>query len=177
MFSAVFVDKRLTAAILVIWIVIVLVVFACLGVLNSDFFHFGPSPHLHFMALPIDTFNKWLFLAVYCCVDTLVKSMGHDSVTLWLSNTIADPRCKTLPYRQPVCLLVMEIYFAYVHISGMFKFFLSLAQVDFVLISGLSDMTMKIFSYSAYMKDKQVIDTVEEFQDEQALIGNSVEKV
>lgn len=71
----------------------------------------------------------------------------------------------------------MEIYFAYVHISGMFKFFLSLAQVDFVLISGLSDMTMKIFSYSAYMKDKQFIDTVEEFQDEQALIGNSVEKV
>ena len=155
--SSLFTDKRLTAVILLIWLSIVLVVFSCLGVLQSHFFRFGPSPSLHFMTIPIDTMEEWLLLALYCCVDTLVKSFGHDSIVPWLTHTISDPKCKTLPYRRTVCLLIMEVYFCYVHISSMFKFFLSLAQVDFVLINALSDMAMKILSYSSFMHDKTVV--------------------
>jgi hypothetical protein len=109
------------------------------------------------MTIPIDTMEEWLLLALYCCVDTLVKSFGHDSIVPWLTHTISDPKCKTLPYRRTVCLLIMEVYFCYVHISSMFKFFLSLAQVDFVLINALSDMAMKILSYSSFMHDKTVV--------------------
>ena len=53
-----------------------------------------------------------------------------------------------------MCLLVMETYFAYVHFSYIFKFFLSLTQFDFVLIAALSDMLMKVYSYSSYMEQK-----------------------
>lgn len=155
MLSTLFFDKRLTALALLIWLSIVLVVFSCLGVLHSQFFRIGPSPSLHFMSIPIDTVEEWLLLAVYCCIDTLVKTFGHDSIVPWLTHTISDPKCKTLPYRRSVCLLVMEVYFCYVHFSSMFKFFLSLAQVDFVLINAISDMTMKIFSYSSFMRDKK----------------------
>jgi hypothetical protein len=52
----------------------------------------------------------------------------------------------------------------------MFKFFLSLAQVDFVLISALSDLTMKIFSYGSFMKDKTHL---EPDHDSQALIDEA----
>jgi hypothetical protein len=58
-----------------------------------------------------------------------------------------------------------------VHVSSMFKFFLSLAQVDFVLITALSDMFMKIFSYSSYMRDKTHEDAD---PDSQALIDMKV---
>jgi hypothetical protein len=109
------------------------------------------------MTIPIDTMQEWLLLALYCCVDTLVKSFGHDSIVPWLTHTIADPKCKTLPYRRTMCLLIMEVYYCYVHISSMFKFFLSLAQVDFVLINAFSDMAMKIFSYSSFMSGKTII--------------------
>jgi hypothetical protein len=157
MLSLLFTDKRLTAVVISIWLLIVLVVFSCLGVLQSQFFRFGPSPSLHFMTIPIDTMQEWLLLALYCCVDTLVKSFGHDSIVPWLTHTIADPKCKTLPYRRTMCLLIMEVYYCYVHISSMFKFFLSLAQVDFVLINAFSDMAMKIFSYSSFMSGKTII--------------------
>ena len=169
MLSTFFADKRLTAVILLAWLLIVLTVFSCLGVLHSQFFRFGPSPSLHFMTIPIDTMEEWLLLALYCCIDTLVKTFGHDSIVPWLTHTISDPKCKTLPYRRSVCLLVMEVYFCYVHVSSMFKFFLSLAQVDFVLINALSDMGMKIFSYSSFMKDKMHGGT--EATDSQALIN------
>lgn len=165
--SSLFFDKRLTAFVLVLWLSVVLSVFACLGVFSSRFFRFGPSPSLHFMSIPIDTVEEWLFLALYCCVDTLFKTFGHDSIVPWLTHTISDPKCKTLPYRRSVCLIVMEVYFGYVHVSSMFKFFLSLAQVDFVLINALSDLSMKIFSYSSYMRDKTHVDTD---PDSQALI-------
>jgi hypothetical protein len=154
MISEMFLDKRLTAVVLLVWLLIVLVVFSCLGVLHSQFFRFGPSPSLHFMTIPIDTMEEWLLLALYCCVDTLVKTFGHDAVVPWLTHTISDPKVKSLPYSRSVCLLVMEVYYGYVHVSFMFKFFLSLAQVDFVLINALSDMAMKIFSYSSFMRDK-----------------------
>lgn len=154
MFSTLFMDKRFTAAVLLVWLSIVLISFSCLGVLHSQFFRFGPSPSLHFMTIPIDTMEEWLLLVLYCCIDTLVKTFGHDSIVPWLTHTISDPKCKTLPYKRSTCLLVMEVYFCYVHVSSMFKFFLSLAQVDFVLINALSDMAMKIFSYSSFMRDK-----------------------
>ena len=171
MLSSLFTDKRLTAVVLSVWLSIVLTVFACLGVLHSQFFRFGPSPSLHFMTIAIDTMEEWLLLALYCCVDTLVKTFGHDSIVPWLTHTVSDPKCKMLPYRRWVCLMVMEVYFCYVHVSSMFKFFLSLAQVDFVLINALSDMAMKVFSYSSYMHDKKF---TEKNSDSQALMMDEI---
>lgn len=155
--SFLFNDKRCTAVVIMVWLVLLIVIFFSLGVLHSNFFRFGPSPSLHFMTIAIDTPEEWTMLAVYCCVDTLVKTFGHDSIVPWLTHTLADPKCRTIPYRRSTCLAVMEVYFAYVHISGMFKFFLSLAQFDFVLINMLSDMSMKIYSYSSYMESKAYI--------------------
>ena len=160
-------DKRLTALILVIWSLVMLVIFFSLGVLHSNFFRFGPSPKLLFMSIAVDTTEKWALLACYCGVDTLVKSFGHDSVVVWLTHTLTDPKTKTLPYSKPTCLLVMEIYYGYVHLSYVFKFFLSLSQFDFVLIAAISDMAMKVYSYSSYMAPKSYRPLE---QDSQALI-------
>ncbi len=158
-------DKRFTAAALLVWLILIVVIFFSLGVLQSSFFRFGPSKSLHFMTIAIDTQEEWAMLAVYCCVDTLVKTFGHDSIVPWLTHTLSDPKCRVLPYRRSVCLVVMEVYFAYVHISGMFKFFLSLTQFDFVLINMLADMSMKIYSYSSYMESKVYIFPTTELPD------------
>jgi hypothetical protein len=152
--SFIFNDKRFTALVLMVWLVLIVVIFSSLGVLHSNFFRFGPSSSLHFMTIAIDTKEEWTMLAVYCFVDTLVKTFGHDSIVPWLTHTLSDPKCRTLPYRRSVCLAVMEVYFAYVHVSGIFKFFLSLTQFDFVMINMLADMSMKIYSYSSYMETK-----------------------
>ena len=65
----------------------------------------------------------------------------------------------------------MELYFAYVHFSYIFKFFLSLTQFDFVLIASLSDMAMKVYSYSSYMEHKtHAVRSEGEVADAQALM-------
>ena len=169
--SFMFNDKRFTALVLLVWLILIIVIFFSLGVLHSDFFRFGPSKSLHFMTIAIDTAEEWTMLALYCFVDTLIKTFGHDSIVPWLTHTLSDPKCRALPYRRSVCLMVMEVYFAYVHVSGMFKFFLSLTQFDFVLINMLADMSMKIYSYSSYMESKSYIPApVSRDQDTQALM-------
>ena len=152
--SILFNDKRLTSLILVVWSIVMFSIFFSLGVFQSNFFRFGPSNSLKFMTIVIDTTEEWALLAVYCCLDTLVKSFGHDAMVPWLNHTLSDPKSKTLPYSRGMCLLDMETYFAYVHFSYIFKFFLSLTQFDFVLIAALSDMLMKVYSYSSYMEQK-----------------------
>ena len=147
-------DKRLTALIMGVWCAMVLVIFFSLGVLHSNFFRFGPSENLHFMTVAMDTWGEWFILSLYCCVDTLIKSFGHDATIPWATTTIVDPKSKTLPYSKLTCILIIETFYGYVHLSYIFKFFLSFTQFDFVLISTMSDMLMKIYSYSSYMADK-----------------------
>ena len=147
----VFNDKRWTAAIILVWSAVVLVVFFSMGVLHSSFFRFGPSESLKFMGIQIDTYQEWALLMIYCATDTLIKSFSHDAIVPWLMNTLADPKCKDLPYSKATCMAVTEIYFCYVHFSHVIRVFLSLTQLDFVMIAALADMGMKIWSYSNYM--------------------------
>jgi hypothetical protein len=175
--SFLFNDKRYTGLVLMVWLVLILVIFSSLGVLQSSFFRFGPSNSLHFMTISIDTMEEWVILAMYCFVDTLVKTFGHDSIIPWLNHTLSDPKCKVLPYSRPMCLMVMEVYFAYVHVSGIFKFFLSLTQFDFVLINMIADMTMKIYSYSSYMECKTYVHAVTSESDTQMLMVSTVNEI
>ena len=152
--ACVFRDKRITSGILLVWLGVIFVVFSSMGVLQSSFFRFGPDAKLHFMSVNIRTWRDWSLLASYCCVDTLIKSFGHDSIVPWMTTALADGKCKTLPYPKATCLLIVETYYAYLHFSHVFKFFLSFTQFDFVLIAALSDLIMKVYSYSAYMEHK-----------------------
>ena len=146
-----FYDKRCTAAIIVVWSIGVVIIFSSLGVLQSSFFRFGPSPTLHFMTVQIDTFQEWSLLMIYCVCDTLVKSFSHDALVPFFTTVLADSKCKDLPYSKATCLFIVEIYYLFVHCSYVFKFFLSLSQIDFILAAALADMGMKIYSYSRYM--------------------------
>ena len=153
-FSIVFNDKRWTAGFLCVWLCVILVLFADMGVLNSSFFSVGPSETLRFMSVSIDTGAKWALLAGFCLIDTMIKTFGHDSIIIWSIHTLCDPKCSELPYPRWVCMLIMEIYHLYVHVSGVFKFFISLSQIDFVVIISIADLMMKGATYSSYMHKK-----------------------
>jgi hypothetical protein len=153
-FSTIFNDKRFTACLLCVWLGVILVLFADMGVLSSNFFSIGPSKTLRFMSVSIDTTQKWLMLAAFCLIDTMIKTFGHDSIIIWSVHTLCDPKCSALPYPRWMCLMIMELYYLYVHVSGVFKFFISLSQIDFVIIMSASDLVMKGFTYSSYMHGK-----------------------
>lgn len=153
--SFIFDDKRWTASLLGVWMVIILVIFSVMGVFKSTFFNIGPSKTLHFMSVNVDTWGEWWLLATFCFVDSMVKTLGHDSIVIWSIHTLCDPKCVELPYQKWVCLSIVEMYYVYIYVSGVFKFFISLSQIDFVVINHLSDLLMKAYTYSAYIREKK----------------------
>lgn len=168
--SVMFTDKRVTCVVLLAWLFTIFGIFFSLGVLHSSFFRFGPSAKLHFMTVNVDTWGEWCLLSLYCCVDTMIKSFGHDSLVPWFTTMLADAKSKSVPYSKGTCLLIVEVYYMYVHFSYIFKFFLSFTQFDFVLIAAVSDMAMKVYSYTAYMQGKVHATAV---PDEQGLLHSA----
>lgn len=155
MFSAVFNDKRIVAAIFLAWGCIVMIMFACFGVFHSHFVHFGPSEHIKFLELKIDTWPKWAMVAIFGILDSAIWEFAHEAIHPWQMNSVLDPKAETLPYSKTTCLLVIESYYLHGVMVGPFSFFISLTQFDLVIIKGIASMLMRTYSHYQYIKDKK----------------------
>ncbi len=54
----IFDDKRLAVTVLMGWLTVVMTVFKDIGLLDTSFMAFGPSPTAKFMGVVLDTWNK-----------------------------------------------------------------------------------------------------------------------
>ena len=125
----VFDDKRLTVCLLMLWLIIVVVVFKDIGLLDTKFMTFGPSQNTVFMGVTLDTWYKWYMVAAFTFINTSINDFMSDAISPWILNTITDHKTRFIPYPKWVCLLIMELYYGYVHVAGVFKFFISLSQI------------------------------------------------
>jgi hypothetical protein len=155
MLSKIFEDKRLVASFFVAWGCIVLTMFAYSGVLNSSFVKFGPSPTLKFLDYKIDSWSKWFCVASFGMIDSAIWQFAFEAIHPWEINTILDPKCKTIPYSKTTCLLILETYYLHGVILGPFVFWISLTQIDFVLLKGMAIMLMRLYSHYQYIKNKE----------------------
>jgi hypothetical protein len=154
MLALIFEEKRIVAVIFLLWTCFVLSIFAYSGVLNSVFVKFGPSPELKFLDYRIDTWTKWFCVATFSTVDSAIWQFAFEALHPWEINTVLDPKCKTLPYSKTVCILILESYYVHGVLIGPFSFWISLTQLDFVLLKGMAIMVMRIYSQYQYIKDK-----------------------
>lgn len=155
MLSSLFQDKRLVAAMFLAWGAVVLTMFATAGVFESKFVSFGPSDHIKFLEMKIDTWPKWAFVAAFGILDSAIWELAHEAITPWAINSVLDPKCSVLPYSKRTCLLVIESYYLHGMLVGPFVFWISLTQLDLVLLKGLATMLMRVYSHYQYIKHKE----------------------
>jgi hypothetical protein len=141
-------------AVLMLWLTVVMTVFKDIGLLDTSFMQFGPCDTAKFMGVVLDTWYKWSMVAGFTLVNTSINDFMSDALSPWILNTITDHKTRFIPYRKLVCLSITQIWSAYCNIMSVFAIFLAMSQIDFVLISTVSDMAMKVYSYSSYMADK-----------------------
>lgn len=156
MLSQIFHDKRQIALLFFSWGCFVMLMFACTGVLKSNFVRFGPSEHVKFLDYTIDTWSKWMFVNVFNVIDSGMWELAHEAIHPWEMNTVLDPKCKSLPYSKLTCILVLESYYMHKVIIGPFSFWMSLTQIDFVFIKGITMMLMRTYSHLQYIANKDV---------------------
>lgn len=150
----IFDDKRICVFLLVCWLCTVVTVLFEIGVLNSHFFHFGPSDETIFMGTPINTWYRYSLVAAFTFLNTAVNDFFSDALSPWFLNVVMDFKTKYIPYSKPVCILLIQTYSVYCNLVGVLTIFLSLSQIDFVLIRCLADVGMSIYTNLRFLRNK-----------------------
>ena len=151
----VFDDKRLAVALLMLWMCLVVGIFKDIGLLDSKFMTFGPSPGTVFMGVTLDTWYKWNAVAIFTLINTLVNDFMSDALSPWILNTITDHKTRYIPYPKAVCLMITQCWAIYCNIMGVFGLFLAMTQIDFVLIRMSADLTVNIYTNLKFMRNKE----------------------
>lgn len=149
-------DKRASVILLMVWVVLTAAFFAKLGILQSEFMTFGPSAHTRFMGAVLDTWIKWMFVAIFSFVNTLVHEFTTDALQPWIQNTIQDHKTKWLPYSKTTCHFIMLTYTVYTHVTMVFSIFLYMSQIDFLALRLLADMLVTCYSTHLFTSTKYV---------------------
>ena len=156
MLGKLFEDRQLCALCFFLWGFGVVAMLVAAGVTRSKFVSFGPSDHTHFLDFKIDTWFKWRLVASFTALDSTAWELAHDTIMPWAMNTLCDEKCNVLPYSRGTCILIVESYHLHGMVLGAFGFFISLTQLDLVLIKGLAHMVVRVWCNWQYMKGKIV---------------------
>jgi len=151
----IFDDKRLAVGVLMLWLAVVVTVFKDIGLLDTTFMQFGPSPTAKFMGVVLDTWYKWGMVALFTLVNTSVNDFMSDAISPWIINTITDHKSKFIPYPKYVCLGISQLWAVYCNLMSVFGMFLAMTQIDFVLIRMLADLTVNTYTNLKFMRHKE----------------------
>jgi hypothetical protein len=151
----VFDDKRVAVSVLMVWLIIVMTVFKDIGLLDTSFMQFGPSPTAKFMGVVLDTWYKWGMVASFTLVNTAINDFMSDAISPWILNTITDHKSKFIPYPKHMCLAIAQLWSIYCNLMSVFGMFLAMTQIDFVLIRMLADLTVNTYTNLKFMRFKE----------------------
>ena len=151
----VFDDKRVAVVVLMLWLTIVMTIFKDIGLLDTSFMQFGPSPTAKFMGVILDTWYKWGMVAVFTLCNTAMNDFMSDAISPWIINTITDHKTRFIPYPKIICLGIAQMWAIYCNLMSVFGMFLAMTQIDFVLIRMLADLSVNTYTNMKFMRGKE----------------------
>ena len=151
-----FEDKRLSAALLMVWLSVVLYTFSHLGLFKTQFMSLGPSEQTYFMGVVLDTWGKWTLVAMFTFISTTINDFVGDSLVPFITNTIQDHKNHYLPYSKFTCWSITQTLSVYSCTMSIFSIYLLMSQLDFMLIRMLADSVVNIYTMHRFMRNKKV---------------------
>jgi hypothetical protein len=152
--DSVFEDKRIASVLLITWLCTVVAVFKQLGMFDSAYMNFGPSPKTVFMTVVLDTWYRWGLVAWFTFINTCMNDFFSDAISPWLLNTVIDHKARYLNYPKLVCLLISQVWSVYCAVMGVLGLMVALSQIDFVLIRLLADLVVNTYTNLKFMQGK-----------------------
>ena len=155
--DAIFDDKRVLAVLIAGWTTAICVIFVCIMIDDeSPFLSFGPNAQTVLFGFKLDTWTKWVCVALYTFVSTCIADFTSDSVGPWITNTIQDHKNMYLPYSKWTCVCIVQTFSMYAIIMGTIHLFVALSQIDFMLMRMFADLLVNYYTTKRFMQFKQV---------------------
>jgi hypothetical protein len=136
------VDKLRLMLLLLLWLAGTMATYGWLGVFGSEYFRVGPSPTLEFLGTPIDSWHKWAVLVLFRAASPVFEVATMDMVGPWMLTRLQDEDKLDLPYPKWKCSLIVQLYFLYGNVNGVFALFLTLTQADIAAVEIISHVVV-----------------------------------
>lgn len=147
-------DKRLAVSVLMLWLCVVVLTFKHLGMLESKYMSFGPSPSTFYMGMVLDSWYKWGLVAGFTFINTCMNDFFSDSISPWILNTITDHKTRWIPYPKLVCLMISQAWAFYCNVMSVLGMMVALSQIDFVIIRTGADLLVNTYTNLKFMRNK-----------------------
>lgn len=158
-------------SVLTIWFSICVFVFGYfLDFFSSDYFRFGPSDDLIILgiSIQINTWQKYILLALYQFIDPFISVSTGDLIYPWINSSVMNPDKKELSVPKSHAWLIVNYTWTINLFKGLFSLGVSMSQIDFFIISGLSIIISGAITSYICVKEKIVqLDNVQQ--------GNEIE--
>jgi hypothetical protein len=151
----VFDDQRLMVASIWVWLVVVLVIFSQMGLFQSDFVRFGPSPTTIYVGITLDTWQKWSAVAIFSAVSSFMNDMANESLEPFFLCVIRDVKGRYVPFSKLTCVVLTQAWTMYASVMSLFALYTYFSQVDFVLIKLLVGLMVNMYSTMRYLRNKK----------------------
>jgi len=156
--------KRITLAIILVGLTLIadLIVLWSIGVFDTSAFRWGPSETLLFFEIPINTYPRYMGLAVYTILNAIVMSRSLIIVSTWLIADIQNPLRRTIDMDPKFVYLVVFIWGLYLDQYGVVGVHLQFTQIDLWLCLWCTNMITTIVTVRGAMEGKmRVYDVVD----------------
>ena len=148
-------DQRVVAAGLAVWTLLCVAVFLQIMIANgSAFLAMGPNSKTRLFNVPLDTWPKWWCVAVYTFVSTCIAAFASDSVATFIINTMQDHKTRYILFAKTTCLVIIQVWTTYAVIMGTISLFVTLTQIDFLIIRLIADLIINFMTTAYFLNDK-----------------------
>lgn len=151
-----FTDQRKAVVLVYGWLGVTFVIFSQIGMANSTFVKCGPSSTavLANTSIVIDTWTKWILLACFNLISTIITVFVQESMFPWITHVIQDRTVTQLPYPKSICMLIVIAFYLYQNIIWVLGLFMMFIQIDFLVIRFTADIFTSIYTTHNYLKHK-----------------------
>ena len=147
--------EKLISRIIMIWMLIIVITISSLynhmNETGLNFYRVGPHDNFIVIGIKINTPYKYIFVILYCFINSLLRNTVHNILKPWLINSVQDlnvikpKQIKCFAYEVTYVVTIYNWVDWYVYMN------LLLAQIDMIITETLADMIMSGFVTHYYL--------------------------
>jgi amino acid permease len=140
------------ARLLFMWMVGVSACIATAVPQGSTFFRFGPHADFVVLGIRIDTGGRYAALALYCFVNSMLRTVHHNVVSTWIINNVQDEARDKSQLRHAIVYEIVAASTMYAWWDWVVYIFILLSQIDMVLIEVVAELSMAFITTLAFLQ-------------------------
>jgi hypothetical protein len=143
------------------WMISIIILIAIISryanATQQKFYKFGPNETLTILGLSINTWEKYIGVALYCFINSIMRTLMEAIIRPWIINNIQDE--SKIKYAHLRCF---SYEMTFVNTSYLwFDFFIYMSilfsQIDMLLIEVIADLCITFLTTTYYVKQNSNI--------------------